>query len=75
MSVIVATGYMEEAERLDWLVAMNAGQVLAAGSPADLKARTRAASVEDAFVALLPERRGSIGRSEFKVPPRRARRS
>ena len=29
MSVLVATAYMEEAERFDWLVAMNAGEVLA----------------------------------------------
>ena len=34
MSVMVATAYMEEAERFDWLVAMNAGRVLATGSPA-----------------------------------------
>ena len=30
---------MEEAERFDWLVAMDAGRVLATGSPAELKAR------------------------------------
>ena len=42
MSVIVATAYMEEAERFDWLVAMNAGKVLAAGSPAEIKAATEA---------------------------------
>lgn len=29
MSVLVATAYMEEAERFDWLVAMNAGEILA----------------------------------------------
>ncbi|MFZ4341391.1 hypothetical protein ACOZHW_25940, partial [Klebsiella pneumoniae] len=28
MSVLVANAYMEEAERFDWLVAMNAGEVL-----------------------------------------------
>jgi ribosome-dependent ATPase len=70
MSVIVATGYMEEAEQLDWLVAMNAGRVLAAGSPADLKTRTGSANVEDAFVALL--RGGQAGgRSKLEIPPRR----
>src|SRR5271154_2492863 len=42
MSIIVATAYMEEAERFDWLVAMNAGKVLAACPPAELKARTGA---------------------------------
>ena len=29
MSVLVATAYMDEAERFDWLVAMDAGRVLA----------------------------------------------
>ncbi len=69
MSVVVATAYMEEAERFDWLIAMNEGRILAAGSPADLKSRTGADSIEDAFVALLPERqRSSAGTT---VPPRR----
>ncbi len=40
MSVIVATAYMEEAEQFDWLVAMDAGRVLATGSPAELKEQT-----------------------------------
>ncbi|GLH78131.1 ABC transporter ATP-binding protein/permease [Bradyrhizobium sp. SSBR45G] len=54
MSVIVATAYMEEAERFDWLVAMNDGRILATGTPAELKAQAGAATIEDAFVALLP---------------------
>ena len=33
MSVLVATAYMDEAERFDWLVAMDAGKVLATGTP------------------------------------------
>jgi ribosome-dependent ATPase len=53
MSVIVATAYMEEAERFDWLMAMNEGRLLATGTPAELKARTGAATVEDAFVTLV----------------------
>ena len=55
MSVIVATAYMEEADRFDWLVAMNAGRVLATGTPAELRAQTGTASLEAAFIALLPE--------------------
>ena len=54
MSVIVATAYMEEAERFDWLIAINNGRILAAGSPADLKANTGTRSIEEAFVTLLP---------------------
>ena len=41
--MVVATAYMEEAERFEWLAAMNAGKVLATGSPAELKAKTGAA--------------------------------
>lgn len=54
MSVLVATAYMQEAEAFDWLVAMNDGRVVATGSPEALRRRTRAASVEAAFAALLP---------------------
>ena len=39
MSVLVATAYMEEAARFDWLVAMDDGQVLATGTPAELLRR------------------------------------
>ncbi|MCA0257740.1 MAG: ribosome-associated ATPase/putative transporter RbbA [Proteobacteria bacterium] len=55
MSVIVATAYMEEAERFDWLAAMNDGKVIASGSPAELLEKAGAATLEEAFVALLPE--------------------
>jgi len=55
MSVLTATAYMEEADRFDWIAAMDAGRVIASGSPAELRARTGAASLEEAFVALLPE--------------------
>lgn len=55
LGVLVATAYMEEAERFDRLVAMNDGRVLASGSPRDLMSETGATSVEDAFVRLLPE--------------------
>jgi ABC-type multidrug transport system ATPase subunit len=40
MSVMVATAYMDEAQRFDWLVAMDDGQVLATGTPAELLERT-----------------------------------
>ena len=56
MSVIVATAYMEEAARFDWLIAINNGKILATGSPSDLKQQTRTSSIEHAFVALLPRR-------------------
>ncbi|WP_180900023.1 ribosome-associated ATPase/putative transporter RbbA [Martelella soudanensis] len=55
MSVVVATAYMEEAARFDWLAAMNDGNVLATGSPAELLHATATDNLDDAFVALLPE--------------------
>jgi ribosome-dependent ATPase len=69
MSVLVATAYMEEAERFDWLIAMNDGRVLATGSPADLRRAHNAATVEEAFIALLPERRRDGGPTT-RTPPR-----
>ncbi|MDR3099598.1 MAG: ribosome-associated ATPase/putative transporter RbbA [Paraburkholderia sp.] len=55
MSVIVATAYMDEAQRFDWLIAMDDGAILATGTPAELLARTTTDSLEEAFIALLPE--------------------
>ncbi len=69
MSVIVATAYMEEAERFDWLVALNAGKVLAAGTVPEIKTRTGTTNIEDAFVALLPERE-QTRRGKLSIPPR-----
>ncbi len=71
MSVIVATAYMEEAARFDWLVAMDAGRVLAAGKPTDLLAQTGAATLDTAFIALLPEEKRRE-HHEVVIPPRSA---
>lgn len=68
MSVIVATAYMEEAERFDWLVAMDGGRILATGSPRDLHERTGTDSLEAAFIELLPEEK-KIGHRAVVVPP------
>ncbi|GDY14630.1 ABC transporter ATP-binding protein [Planctomycetota bacterium] len=57
MSVIVATAYLDEAERFDTLIAMDAGRVLATGTPAELLRRTGTSSLDEAFIALLPEDR------------------
>jgi ribosome-dependent ATPase len=69
MSVIVATAYMEEAERFDFIIVLNAGKILATGSPAEIKARTGAASIEDAFIALLPEEERRQAH-KLVIPPR-----
>ncbi|MFZ2278468.1 MAG: ribosome-associated ATPase/putative transporter RbbA [Prosthecobacter sp.] len=68
MSVIVATAYMEEAERFDWLVAMDAGKVLATGSPAEILARSQSESLDAAFIALLPEEKQREHRA-VSIPP------
>jgi ribosome-dependent ATPase len=69
MSVVVATAYMEEAEQFDWLIAMNSGKVLAGDSPTKLKQAHNADSVEEAFIALLPEAQRR-GHTVLKVPAR-----
>jgi len=71
MSVIVSTAYMEEAARFDWLIAMNAGEILATGSPQELLDRTGAADLDAAFVALLPEE-ARRDHHEVVIPPRPA---
>lgn len=69
MSVIVATAYMEEAERFDWLVAMDGGRVLATGSPVELLQKTGATHLDAAFIALLPQDKRQ-GHQALVIPPR-----
>ena len=70
LSVLVATAYMEEAEQFDWLIAMNVGRVIAAGSPSTLKKNAGAERIEDAFIALLPESERR-NHKPLVIPPRR----
>ena len=72
MSVIVATAYMEEAERFDWLVAMNAGTVLAAGPPAELKAKTRPRHDRGRLHRACCRTSGSAGHRQLRDPAARA---
>ncbi|HVY55600.1 MAG TPA: ATP-binding cassette domain-containing protein, partial [Thermodesulfobacteriota bacterium] len=69
MSVLVATAYMDEASGFDWLVAMDGGRVLSAGTPRELLERSGTASLEDAFIALLPEEKRR-GHRKVEIPPR-----
>ncbi|MDO9617322.1 MAG: ribosome-associated ATPase/putative transporter RbbA [Pseudomonas sp.] len=71
MSVLVATAYMEEAERFDHLLAIDDGAVLATGSPAELLQRTQCTSLEEAFIALMPEAKRQ-GHKQLVIPPRPA---
>ncbi|RIK96680.1 MAG: multidrug ABC transporter ATP-binding protein [Proteobacteria bacterium] len=69
MSVVVATAYIEEAARFDWLVAMDGGRVLSTGTVSDLLSHTGTASLEAAFIALLPEDKRR-GHRAVTLPPR-----
>ncbi|CAM5197508.1 ABC-type multidrug transport system, permease component OS=Castellaniella defragrans (strain DSM/ CCUG 39792 / 65Phen) OX=1437824 GN=BN940_12856 PE=4 SV=1 [Castellaniella denitrificans] len=68
ITVIVATAYMDEAQRFDWLVAMDQGHVLATGTPAELLASTGQKTLESAFIHLLPPSRRE-GYAPVEIPP------
>jgi len=58
VTVMVTTHFMEEAEYCDRLAIMAAGEILAIGAPAEIKARAREAgapepTMEDAFIQLI----------------------
>ncbi|MGE5145893.1 MAG: ribosome-associated ATPase/putative transporter RbbA [Candidatus Eiseniibacteriota bacterium] len=72
MSVVVATAYMEEAERFDWLAAIDDGRVIAEGAPAEIKARAAAPTLEAAFIALMPEAKRRDHHA-FAIGPRTTR--
>ncbi|MEM9472861.1 MAG: ATP-binding cassette domain-containing protein, partial [Pseudomonadota bacterium] len=69
MSVVVATAYMDEAEEFDWLAAMDDGNIIATGSPCELKSKTSTDTLEAAFIQLLPEHKRSRHR-QIVVPQR-----
>ncbi|MEN3930321.1 ribosome-associated ATPase/putative transporter RbbA [Microvirga sp. W0021] len=69
MSVIVATAYMEEAENFDWLSAMNDGEIIAHGSPDDVRKQANCKTLEEAFIAMLPEKERA-GYEPVVVTPR-----
>lgn len=69
MSVLVSTAYMDEAERFDWLVAMDAGKVLATGTASELRTQTGAKDLDTAFIRLLPKSKRQ-GHKDIIIPPR-----
>lgn len=68
MSVIISTAYMDEAQKWDWIIAMDAGSVLSTGSPAELIKQTNSKDLEQCFIALLPEAK-RMGHVELSIPP------
>jgi len=69
MSVLVSTAYMDEAERFDWLAAMDAGKILATGTASELRTQTGTDSLEAAFIGLLPEEKRQ-GHKTIVIPAR-----
>ncbi len=72
VTVIVTTHFMEEAEYCDRVVILDAGHVLAQGTPADIRSRAkpepgRTANMEDAFIAIVQESRGAEADKEGGV--------
>jgi ABC-2 type transport system ATP-binding protein len=51
-TLLVSTHVMDEAERSDDLVLLRGGQIVATGSPEELRHRTHADDLEDAFLTL-----------------------
>ncbi len=72
MSIITATAYMSEAERFEHLIAMHAGRLLSAGTPDDIKAKTKTETLDAAFIALLPADIRQ-GHQAIVLPPRVSR--
>ncbi len=68
MSVIVATAYMDEAQRFEWLIAMNDGKILTTGTPPEILARTGKSDLDAAFIQLLPEDQRA-GHREIQLSP------
>ena len=60
-TIVLTTHYLEEANRADRVVFLYTGSVLATGSPDEMKGRTGAPTLEDAFLCLVREHAGGGG--------------
>lgn len=68
VTVLITTHFMDEAEYCDQLVLMSLGEILAKGSPADLRQQARTAeqpepTMEEAFIRLIEEHERQIRRA------------
>jgi ribosome-dependent ATPase len=55
VTIFISTHFMNEAERCDRISLMHGGRMLAEGTPADIKSRQGAATLEDAFIAYMEQ--------------------
>ncbi len=60
MSVLVATAYMDEAQRFDWLLAMDDGKIIADGTLQQLLDKAGEPTLDAAFIALMPEEKRAL---------------
>src|SRR5277367_594238 len=60
MSVLVATAYMDEAQRFDWLMAMDDAKIIATGTLKELLAKTGEPNLDEAFIAMMPEAKRAL---------------
>ncbi|ANE35310.1 ABC transporter, ATP-binding protein [Campylobacter iguaniorum] len=60
ISVMVTTHLMDEAEFCDRVMLIDAGKMIAIGSPDELKQKANCSNMEDAFIALVKEARGEF---------------
>jgi ribosome-dependent ATPase len=51
---------MDEAERFDWLMAMDDGKIIATGTLKELLAKTGEPNLDEAFIALMPEAKRAL---------------
>jgi ABC-2 type transport system ATP-binding protein len=73
VTVIVTTHFMEEAEYCDHIAILDAGQILAQGTPAEVRKRAhsehgRPTTMEDAFIAIVEEARSGSQPQAAPVP-------
>mgnify|MGYP000488110471 CR=1 FL=1 len=59
-SVVVATAYMDEAQRFDWLMAMDDGKIIAHGTLQELLDKAGEPTLDEAFIALMPEEKRAL---------------
>src|ERR1700730_8787114 len=60
MSVMVATAYMDEAQRFDWLMAMDDGKIIAHGTLQEMLDKAGEPTLDEAFIALMPEEKRAL---------------
>ncbi len=68
VTIMITTHFMDEAEYCDHLVLMSLGEILAFGTPRDIRARVRSdalpdPTMEDAFIALIQSHEAQIRRA------------